>query len=52
MYAIRSYYEEYVALPLKEGWHDVEVEYVPSGNGDLSILLGGAQVAAPLTGRH
>ncbi len=41
----------YAPVPLGAGWHEIKVHYVPSGNGNLSIVLGGAQVALPLSGK-
>lgn len=43
--------QAYTAVALKAGWHPIEVEYTPSGNGDLSIWLGGAVVSGPLMGK-
>jgi hypothetical protein len=44
--------QAYVALALSAGWHAIEIDYEPAeeGNGDLQVLLGGAQVAQPLGG--
>jgi hypothetical protein len=35
-----------VALPA--GWHAFELEYEPTGNGDLVVMHSGAQVAEVL----
>ena len=42
--------QAYAACALAKGWHRIHVAYTPSGNGDLSIWLGGATVSAPLAG--
>ncbi len=42
--------QAYAMVALPEGWHAITLSYVPSGNGDLSILLSGAQVAQVLAG--
>lgn len=43
--------QAYTAVPLKAGWHAIEIEYEPTGNGDLSIWLGGDVVSGPLMGK-
>jgi tetratricopeptide (TPR) repeat protein len=42
----------YGLAALAKGPHAVKVRYEPSGTPDLTILLAGDVVAAPLTGRH
>lgn len=38
--------QAYAALRLEAGWHPIEIEYEPSGNGDLHVMLGGDTVSA------
>ncbi len=35
---------------LDAGWHDLSIDWVPSGAPDLTVWLAGEQVAAPLVG--
>lgn len=41
----------YAAFSCSEGWQGLRIEYEPTGSGDLAVLLGGAQVTAPLMGK-
>ena len=41
----------FVEVPLRAGWHPIEIRYVVKGTGDLSIELGGAQVTQVLSGK-
>jgi len=38
-------------VTLPAGWHAFEMEYEPTGNGDLVVMHSGAQVAAVLAGK-
>jgi hypothetical protein len=42
----------YALVSLEPGWHALKLEVAPDGPLDLVVLLAGAQVAAPLVGRH
>lgn len=39
-----------VLVGLEAGWHEVSLRFRPKGAPDLTVLLGGDRVAAPLTG--
>ena len=39
-----------VLVGLEAGWHDLAIRYAPSGAPDLTVLLGGDRVTAPLSG--
>ncbi|MDA1194458.1 MAG: hypothetical protein O2894_04675 [Planctomycetota bacterium] len=42
--------QAYTAVGLKAGWHKIEIDYEPSGDGDLNLWWGGAVVTTPLAG--
>ncbi|MHC4578721.1 MAG: TPR end-of-group domain-containing protein [Planctomycetota bacterium] len=44
--------QRYVALGLDAGWHTIQLELEPRGRPHFELLLGGAQVLAPLDVRH
>jgi hypothetical protein len=39
-----------VLVGLEAGWHDLVIRYAPTGAPDLTVLLGGDRVTAPLAG--
>lgn len=39
-----------VLVGLEAGWHDLAIRYAPTGAPDLTVLLGGDRVTAPLSG--
>lgn len=41
----------YAAVPLDEGWHEIEIEYEPTGTGELWLMSGGPVVSAFLEGK-
>ena len=43
--------QAYTAVTLEAGWHPIVIEYEPSGNGDLSVWIGGPTVSGPLMGK-
>ena len=43
--------QAYTTVSLPKGWHKVDITYTPSGNGDLSVWLGGDVVSGPLMGK-
>lgn len=43
--------QAYATASLAKGWRTLDITYEPSGNGDLSIWLGGDVVSGPLMGK-
>lgn len=42
----------YAAVPLSADWHPIEIDYEPTGNGDLWIMRGGPVVSAFFEGKE
>lgn len=40
-----------VLVGLEAGWHDLVIRYAPTGAPELTVLLGGDRVTAPLAGK-